>query len=104
MAATRLRVPIDVHLNGDLGQVTKTLTAQGVSVSEPVTAAGPMAVLMQLVTPADVPAGAVVRPVVIGSSVVGFHVETSEAEAELRQAVFGRGQQPAPSTRRGKSP
>jgi hypothetical protein len=54
---------------------------------------------MQLITPPDVPAGAVVLPVVVGSSVVGFHVETSEAEAELRQAVFGTDQQPQPGAR-----
>lgn len=92
-------MPIDVHLNGDLTEVTRTLTAQGVTVSAPVTATGPLAVLMQLITPPDVAAGAVVLPVVVGNSVVGFHVETSEAEAELRQAVFGTDQQPRTGTR-----
>ena len=104
MAQARLRVPIDVHLNGDLTEVTRTLTAQGVTVSAPVTATGPLAVLMQLITPADVPAGAVVLPVVVGSSVVGFHVETSEAEAELRQAVFGQERQPQAGARRRTGP
>lgn len=99
MAARLERVPIDVHLNGDLGGITRSLTGQGVTVAEPVTATGPLAVIMQLLTPADVPPWAVVRPVVIGSSVVGFHVETSEAEAQLRQAVFGRREQPAPQPR-----
>jgi hypothetical protein len=94
MAAEQQRVPIDVHLNGDLATVRRRLAGQGVEVGQPLTATGPLAVLSQLVTPADVPVGAVVRPVVVGGTVVGFHVETSEVVANLRRVVLGRGQQP----------
>ena len=93
-AERRQRVAIDVHLHGDLATVTRVLGEQGVEVAEPRTASGPLAVLSHLLTPADVPAGSVVRPVVVGSTVVGFHVETSDAVAALRRAVFGPGQQP----------
>ncbi len=97
MAEASNRVPIDVHLNGDLGEVTKTLTGQGVTVAASVTATGPLAVLMQLITPADVPVGAMVQPVVVGSSVVGFRVQTSDTVAELRRAILARGRQQPPS-------
>jgi hypothetical protein len=90
------RVPIDVHLNGDLPTVTKSLAGQGVEVGPALTATGPLAVLSQLVTPADVPVGAVVRPFVVGSTVVGFQVETSDVVADLRRLVVGLGRQQRP--------
>jgi hypothetical protein len=103
VTAEQRRVPIAVHLNGDLASATRTLTSQGVTVSEPVTATGPLAVLSQLATPDDVPVGTVVRPVVVGATVVGFHVRTGEVVASLRQIVLGLGQRPPTVASRKKS-
>jgi hypothetical protein len=88
------QVPIDGYLNGELTDVSRQLAAHRVEVGAPVDATGPLAVLSQFLTPATVPAGSVVRPVVVGSAVVGFLVETDEVVANLRQLVLGSGNAP----------
>jgi len=82
------RIDLSVHFGKDIHTVQAALTRAGVQVAAPVQAAGPLAMVYQvLILNKQTWPGAVVEPVTLGTTVIGFRIDTQTQVAALQSQV-----------------
>jgi hypothetical protein len=91
MAQTTSWQPIDLsgHVGTDLETARAALTKAGVNVGAPLPTPGPLAMVYQvLALSTQAWPGAVVHPVTIGSTVVGFKIDPQDQIQAIQQQVI----------------